>query len=172
MNFEKIIRGWKNRSATLATAAVIIAIGAAAVLLAGRAEALPLSHAGAAALQHSAQETDVTLVRDGCGRGMRFSNSRGGCVQDFNGGPRVVVVPHGCGPGFRFSNSRQACVPMGRGGQVDEGAAAVAIGVGVLNALAGGNNQHRNNLHNNGGRRSGCGPGFRFSNSRGHCVPN
>jgi hypothetical protein len=171
MKFDNATQGWNRLSAALASAALMIAIGAA-VLFAGQAQALPLAHANAVAIAQNAQDSDVILVRDGCGRGMRFSNSRGGCVQDFNGGPRVVVVPRGCGPGFRFSNSRQACVPVGRGPHVDEGAAAVAIGVGVLNALVGGNNQPRNNLHNNGGRRSGCGPGFRFSNSRGHCVPN
>lgn len=73
-------------------------------------------------------------VRDGCGRGMRFSNSRQTCVEDFGEGggyvegPRAYgdrprgdgyrdgyrdvprIVAPDCGRGMRYSNSRQACV--------------------------------------------------------------
>jgi hypothetical protein len=53
---------------------------------------------------------DITLIRDGCGPGMRFSNSRQTCVpdDDFRRGPP------GCPPGFRFSEGRGRCVPFER----------------------------------------------------------
>jgi hypothetical protein len=36
---------------------------------------------------HSA-ETHILQVRDGCGPGMRYSDRRDACVEDFDGGPR------------------------------------------------------------------------------------
>jgi hypothetical protein len=71
---------------------------------------------------------DTMVVRDGCGRGMRFSERRGRCVPDEDRDARVCprgsrwsdrrercvpdeVVREACPPGFRFSESRQACVP-------------------------------------------------------------
>jgi hypothetical protein len=71
---------------------------------------------------------DTVLVRDGCGRGMRFSERRGRCVPDEDREARVCprgfrwserrercvpdeVVREACPPGFRFSESRQTCVP-------------------------------------------------------------
>ena len=49
--------------------ALTVAIGAGALLLASDAQAMPLTLAKTTAI-----ESDVTLVRDGCGRGYRFSN--------------------------------------------------------------------------------------------------
>lgn len=40
----------------------------------------------------------VLKVRDGCGRGMRFSERRGGCVEDFDGGPRGYYEDRGPPP--------------------------------------------------------------------------
>jgi hypothetical protein len=112
---------------------LLIAVAAAglAVLVGGNAMAAPLAMAKPATV-----ESHTLLVRDGCGRGMRFSNSRQTCVEDFGEGrgggygegprgfderprgygygegyrdaPRVVVPD--CGRGMRYSNSRQACV--------------------------------------------------------------
>jgi hypothetical protein len=112
---------------------VMLAVAAAGLLAlaGGDAVAAPLL-AGA---KPAAVESHTLLVRDGCGRGMRFSNSRQTCVEDFGEGrggydegprgygdrprgpgygdgyrdaPRVVVPD--CGRGMRYSNSRQACV--------------------------------------------------------------
>ena len=56
----------------------------------------------------------------------------------------LTLVRDGCGRGFRFSNYRQACVPIegygyGGGGYVDPGAAAAAaVAAGVAGAIIGG----------------------------------
>jgi len=111
-----------------ASLALMIAIGGSFASLTSEANAMPLAPAKNAITQSGAQDSDVTLVRDGCGRGMRFSNSRQRCVED--GGPRrdepARVINRiinqsvgggagrrgdGCGRGMRFSNSRQRCVP-------------------------------------------------------------
>jgi hypothetical protein len=55
--------------------ALTAAIGAASVLLAASATAMPVAPLGDATA-----ESDITLVRDGCGRGMRWSNRAGDCV--------------------------------------------------------------------------------------------
>jgi hypothetical protein len=54
------------------------------------ARAMPLTHQLKAAV-----DDDVTAVRDGCGRGYRYSHRRGGCVPagGYGPGPGVVVVP-------------------------------------------------------------------------------
>jgi hypothetical protein len=154
MNFKKLRKGWIHRPMTLALTALMFAVGSA-VLFAGQTQALPLAPADAAVFKHIAQDSDVILVRDGCGRGMRFSNRRGGCVEDFNSAPRVVVVPRGCGRGFRMTG-RGDCVPVHGGDDASR----------VINSLIG-------QAIGGGGRRGdGCGPGLRFSNSRGRCVPN
>jgi hypothetical protein len=98
--------------------ALVLAVGAFA-LLAGPADAAPLTSSKSAISQ--SDETVLTLVRDGCGRGMRFSNRRQACVpqgggvdpgtaiiQGIIGG--VVNAPRGCGRGMRWSNSRGRCV--------------------------------------------------------------
>jgi hypothetical protein len=63
-------------SATFASLALTVAVGATSVPLAGSASALPLALAKTAAMA-----TDAIQVRDGCGRGMRFSNRRQRCVE-------------------------------------------------------------------------------------------
>lgn len=137
------------RASGFAMLALMFAIAGSFALPAGDASAAPLAFAKGVISQ--AQDSDLVLIRDGCGRGMRFSNRRQTCVEDFNSGPRFVEP--GCPRGMRFSNSRGHCVPMGG---VDPGAAIVN---GVINGLIG------------GGGHPNCGPGFRFSNSRGRCVP-
>ena len=103
--------------------ALMVAIGGLSVMLAGGASAAPLGLANSAIAQSIVQDSDLTLVRDGCGRGMRYSNRRQACVPDFDRGPPVVVVPRfveppvrfvprGCPPGSRWSNSRGRCVSM------------------------------------------------------------
>lgn len=57
---------------TITTAA---AAGALTALLTVGASALPL-----APLKQPGAESNLILVRDGCGRGMRYSNSRDRCV--------------------------------------------------------------------------------------------
>lgn len=69
-------------------------VGAAAVsLTGGGAQAAPLllGKGTAATLQ-------VLQVRDGCGQGMRYSERRGGCVEDFDGGPRGYYEDRGPPP--------------------------------------------------------------------------
>lgn len=138
------------RASKFATLALLAAIGSLFVLPAGDASAAPPAFANSAIAQ--ATHSDLTLVRDGCGRGMRFSNRRQTCVEDFGGGGPRVVEP-GCPRGMRFSNSRGHCVEMGGGGGGDPGA---AIMNGIVNGLIG----------------NGCQQGWRFSNSRQRCVPN
>ena len=70
----------------LKTITMIAAIGVASAMLSVRANALPV--APAVQLTIPAVDNHVTLVRDGCGRGMRFSRSRGRCVESFDGGRR------------------------------------------------------------------------------------
>jgi hypothetical protein len=107
--------------------AFAVAVGSAALLSSASAGALPVGPASAPAV--SAAEGDLLLVRDGCGRGYRYSNRRGGCVPDYDGGPPryapppryyapapavVLPVPRvvipACPPGQRYSNSRRMCV--------------------------------------------------------------
>ena len=101
------------------------AVGAFA-MLAGPASAAPLASAKSAISQ--SDEGALTLVADGCGRGMRWSNRRGGCVPQGGGGPgyvdpgaaivggivggivQGVTRPPGCPPGTRWSNRRGGCV--------------------------------------------------------------
>jgi hypothetical protein len=105
------------------------AIGAMALLPTGNAGAFPIAPGASAGV-----ESDVLQVRDGCGRGFRYSYRAGGCVRDWGGGgppppvyvrpappiyvaPPVVVRPPvigrpACPPGMRWSNGRRACVWM------------------------------------------------------------
>jgi hypothetical protein len=134
--------------------ALIVAIVGTFLLATGSADAAPLALGKGAIVQSDALESDVTLVRDGCGRGMRWSQRRQACVEDFGGGPPPVVVQPACRPGWRWSNSRGGCVPMGGGPDP-----AAAIVQGVINNAIG------------AGRPRGCGPGMRWSDRRGGCVP-
>jgi hypothetical protein len=77
-----------------------LALCAAPALLTTAAAAMPLDRNVAAAVTG-----DIALVRDGCGRG------------------------------FRFSYRRQTCVPIRRGPVVDPGAAAAAAAIGVIGAI-------------------------------------
>src|SRR5262245_13104113 len=127
-DFNDVVGETKMRSLAFA-----LAISTMALLPSGSAGALPLAPAAS-----SGVEPEVLLVRDGCGRGMRWSNRMQACVQDFGPGPRyyddspdtyvrpvnpprVVVVPPRmvvpprvvtCPPGQRWSNGRGTCVWM------------------------------------------------------------
>ena len=117
--FTDIAKKFDVATTVLASLAVMIALGA--TLLAGNASAAPIAPATSAIAQcGTAQDSDVTLVRDGCGRGMRFSTRRQGCVPEGNVDPGaaivngiiggVVGVPRGCPRGMRWSNGRGRCV--------------------------------------------------------------
>jgi hypothetical protein len=101
------------------------AVGVLSAFVAFDAGAMPF-----APLQQGLAADETVLVRDGCGRGMRFSERRGRCVPDEDRDVRVCprgfrwserrerCVPEerervraDCPPGFRFSESRQICVP-------------------------------------------------------------
>jgi hypothetical protein len=140
---RNITAGFRGGALVLASMVLAVAFSVSG------AGAAPLTAAKSAIASSSVGGSDVTLVRDGCGPGMRFSNSRQACVE---AGPRYVAP--GCPPGTRFSERRQACVEIGA---VDPGAAIVnGIIGGVIGATA----------------PRGCGPGMRWSNSRGRCVYN
>ncbi len=80
------------------------AIGGLVALLAFDAGAMPLAPG-----HLNFGTSDLTLVRDGCGPGFRFSNGRQRCVPDDDrAGPPV------CPAGFRFSEGRGRCVPIER----------------------------------------------------------
>jgi len=138
---------------TRASLALLVAIAGAFLLSAGSADAAPLGLAGRTAIQSSAQDGDVILVRDGCGRGLRWSNRRQACVEA-DGPPPAVMVRPDCRPGWRWSNGQGACVPAGGG--VDPAAA-------IIGGVIGGAIQAT--------RPRGCGPGMRWSDRRGGCVP-
>jgi hypothetical protein len=54
----------------------------------------------------------------------------------------ITLVRDGCGRGFRFSYRRQACVPVHGRVVVDPGAAAAATAVGVIGAIVTGGRGH------------------------------
>jgi len=96
----------------LKTLALTLAMGAMTVLSIADAGALPLTQS-----KQTIENADLTAVRDGCGRGMRYSRRAGGCVADGPViiAPRVVapiiVAPRrGCPWGTRWSNRFQQCV--------------------------------------------------------------
>ena len=67
----------------------------------------------------------------------------------------ITLVRDGCGRGFRFSYRRQACVPVHHGGRVvvDPGAAAAATAIGVIGAIVtGGGRGHRGHARSHGHR--------------------
>jgi hypothetical protein len=93
------------------------ALGAIAALSIADAGALPLAPS-----KPALENADLSLVRDGCGRGMRYSRRAGGCVP-IDGAvvvaPRVVapmvvapaiIAPRACPWGYRWSNRFQQCV--------------------------------------------------------------
>lgn len=67
-------------------------MGAAAGSL-QQAQAAPLLF-----LPTEAATSPILQVRDNCGRGMRYSERRGGCVEDFGGGPRGYYEDRGPPP--------------------------------------------------------------------------
>lgn len=113
------------------------ALAAAALMFAiatPPAEAAPLSAAATALAAPATLDSHVLQVRDGCGRGRRYSNRRDRCVEDFDDrrGPPVrrgqpvdpgvaimqgviggMVAPRGrpgCPRNMRWSDRRNACV--------------------------------------------------------------
>jgi hypothetical protein len=81
---------------------IVLAVAAAfAALFAFNASAMPL-----APVNGQAVANNLTLVADGCGRGMHFSKHRHACVQD----EPVVIIKRDCPRGFHFSDRRGACV--------------------------------------------------------------
>lgn len=117
------------------TLALTAALGALTTLTISDARAMPLAPATS-----FATDSDVTLVRDGCGRGMRFSNRRQACVPDYNGGGpryydggRPTYYRGGGGPGpYRGSGYRD-----------DGGAAAAAAVTGAIIGIAVGASANR-----------------------------
>jgi len=103
----------------IAIAAMLVLFSAPLAGRAGNAGPMPLGNVdvGVAAIN------DLTLVRDGCGRGYRFSHRRGGCVPDYVG-PRYVA-PHYVGPRVH------------RGPRVNGDAAAAAVASTVLLGIVG-----------------------------------
>lgn len=88
------------------------AVSAVALMSSGPAGALPL-----APVESSAVESNLLLVRDGCGPGMRYSHRMQACVRDFGPPPPYGYRPPPpppprpiCPPGMRFSYRAQACV--------------------------------------------------------------
>jgi hypothetical protein len=96
----------------LKSLALSAALGVFSTLFVANAGALPLAQDKFA----TAAETDVTLVADGCGRGMRYSRSRGRCVRQGDSDPvrgiiKEIVRPgRDCGRGFHYSERRGRCV--------------------------------------------------------------
>jgi hypothetical protein len=92
----------------LKTIALMAAIAAIAAIPAG-AGALPLAHQKAGI----ANSDTVQLVREGCGRGMQWSERRRRCVED---NPRAQIRDfirggeRSCGRGLRWSERRGRCV--------------------------------------------------------------
>jgi hypothetical protein len=82
----------------LKTLTLTIAACALSALLAADAGALPAAPAQSAGIEDS----DVTLVRQGCGRGWRYSEMRGRCVPDR--GSQI-----NCPPGFHWSIRYKRC---------------------------------------------------------------
>jgi hypothetical protein len=96
------------------------AIGTAVMMWGGSAEAFQVLPDQAATAR-----SDLVLVRDGCGRGFRYSYRRQRCVPDYDVEFRPVPVPPpvyyrppprvvvpACPPGQRYSRSRGFCVWM------------------------------------------------------------
>ena len=93
----------------LKTIALTAALGALAALMPAGTGALPLAQdkAGIAA------SDTVLLVREGCGRGMQWSERRRRCVADSAGAQvrdMVRGVTDRCGPGRHYSARRGRCV--------------------------------------------------------------
>jgi hypothetical protein len=93
----------------LKTLAITAAIGAMAALMPAGAGALPLAQDKAGI----ATSDTVLLVREGCGRGMQWSERRRRCVPDSTRSQIRDLVGGGrdrCGRGMRWSDRRDRCV--------------------------------------------------------------
>ena len=92
----------------LKTIAFTVALGAAAALLPAGAGAMPLAQDKAGV----ADSDTVLLVREGCGRGMQWSERRRRCVPDSMRAQirDAVKDTRRCGPGFHYSERRGRCV--------------------------------------------------------------
>jgi hypothetical protein len=85
------------------------ALGTMAALIPAGAGALPLAQ-GKAGITTS---DTVLLVREGCGRGMQWSERRRRCVPDSTEAQirdMVRGATNRCGPGRRWSDRRGRCV--------------------------------------------------------------
>ena len=97
----------------LKTLTLALAIGAASTLLATDAGALPV----APGLQSHAS-SDVTLVREGCGPGRRYSERLRRCVEDrplpverrIERRIERAIIRHDCRPGWHWSPRVERCV--------------------------------------------------------------
>ena len=99
----------------LATAALMFAIATPP------AEAAPLSAAAVALAAPATLDSHLMQVRDGCGRGFRYSNRRGRCVEDFDdrrgppvrrgppGDPGVAIMQGIIGGAMMAPRGRPAC---------------------------------------------------------------
>ena len=112
----------------------VLTLVGAAVASGANAQAAPLLLGkSAAAASH------VLEVRDGCGRGMRFSERRGGCVEDFDGGPRGYYEDRGAPPPPPMYDRRPPPPPeySRRPDRGDGDVAAGALIGGVVGAMIG-----------------------------------
>ena len=126
----------------LKTLTFTVAAGLMAALFTINANALPVTPA-----QQMTAESNVTLVRDDCGRGRHFSRSRGHCVDDFE---RRREIREDCGRGWHFSNSRGRCVRNDGFRADNDDAAAAAVFGAILGGAARANRDHDrrdNNRH-------------------------
>lgn len=146
---RNVSRTKPSRARLLALLAFAVAMTGLSGLSAPDANALPLALAKSADVEHV-----TVMVRDGCGRGMRFSNRRQTCVEafddrrEFRDEPRRFVRDE-CGRGQRFSNSRQRCVWIDERRKVDDGEVAAGVALGVLGAIIGSSGNNNGNRHNN-----------------------
>ena len=87
----------------LKTFTLTVAIGAMVALFGVTANAAPISPS-----KQITSESNVLLVRDGCGRGMRFSHGRNRCVEQFES--RRRMRRDDCRRGQHFSHRLERCV--------------------------------------------------------------
>lgn len=94
-------------SMSFASLALLLTLGAGSALTATSASAMPLGAARAPVVAG-----DLLLVRDGCGRGMRWSNRRERCVEDDSHSRRDSRGSREeCPRGWRYSERFERCVP-------------------------------------------------------------
>jgi hypothetical protein len=99
----------------LKTIAFAAAMGTVTALMPAGAGAMPLAQDKAGI----ATSDTMLLVREGCGRGMQWSNRERRCVPDSTGAQIRDMMRGGddrrgarerCGPGRRWSERRERCV--------------------------------------------------------------